>query len=482
MDDGELVTAVRRGDAKAVTRALEGGASPDAAAEDGLPVLCLAVAGYDTAVAAVLVEGGADQDRRLPDGTTPLLRAVDSGSPSLVAAVLGREPRLRLPEADRARLLAVTRDWCERGAEEVLRGRTNATGPATHVRVMDDEFDHVTELTLGGHRVRAGHAAILTDLEWAFRVLTPVDELVARAVGAGDRHHVAWSSVQSVFWQRRSRQTWSALTAYRHAPAREARLFVLDALNMSLLSWHQRPDSHEQEMTHLLLSWADEGEEDSEVLAELLYALSETMCSESAGVGLRFVGHGDPRVRARVAPLLLDRDAARPFLDVTARTALLTLAADRDPSVRAEAGSVLCLAHDRSDTVTAAVVKSLRDPEASVRGAVADTLANLRNCDGGCGVCAGPPGAVADALVALLDEEDFLTRLNAAYVLVRRDDPRVGEAIERMGPPPGPGFAIDHRLSALRTWQREHGEPSAPVALPPSSASAPGSGEASDLT
>ncbi|MGW3653134.1 hypothetical protein [Streptomyces sp. NPDC000878] len=61
---------------------LEKGADPDTADADALPVLCVAVAAYDEAVAEALVEGGADPDRVLPDGTTPLWRAVDGPSAS----------------------------------------------------------------------------------------------------------------------------------------------------------------------------------------------------------------------------------------------------------------------------------------------------------------------------------------------------------------------------------------------------------------
>ncbi|MYS06471.1 ankyrin repeat domain-containing protein, partial [Streptomyces sp. SID6041] len=109
-----MVAAVRRGDAAAVAGLLEAGAAPDTLADDGLPVLCLAVASRDAEVASALVEGGADPDRPLPDGSTPLVRAVDGGSRAVAAAVLGREPRLRLPEAERERLLALARRWYER--------------------------------------------------------------------------------------------------------------------------------------------------------------------------------------------------------------------------------------------------------------------------------------------------------------------------------------------------------------------------------
>lgn len=63
MDGAQLVAAVRRGDAGTVGALLEAGAAPDTVTADGLPVLCLAVAAYDTAVAYELVEGGADPAR-----------------------------------------------------------------------------------------------------------------------------------------------------------------------------------------------------------------------------------------------------------------------------------------------------------------------------------------------------------------------------------------------------------------------------------
>lgn len=259
MDDTQLVAAVRRGDADAVTALLEGGAVPDTVTDDGLPVLCLAVASYDVAVAEALVKGGADPDRKLPDGTTPLVRAVDGGSPAVVEAVLGREPRLRLSEAGREQLLALARHWYERSAEDELRGRTGGSGPVCQSLVMDDEYNDVAQLTLGGLTVRCGHGAILTDLEWAFRILTPVDELVVRAVARRDPDHVDWSSARWVLSERRSKETWSAVTAYRHNPDPEHRRFVLDVLRSYVLSPSSWRNSYEKETAELLVAWATEG-------------------------------------------------------------------------------------------------------------------------------------------------------------------------------------------------------------------------------
>ncbi|MFF9343845.1 hypothetical protein ACF1CG_29315 [Streptomyces sp. NPDC014773] len=70
---------------------------------------------------------------------------------------------------------------------------------------------------------------------------------------------------------------------------------------------------------------------------------------------------------------------------------------------------------------------------------------------------AGHPEEVADALAALLDEDDSETRLNAAFGLLRSNDPRTGEAIGRVGRPPHPAYEHDHRLSAFYEWEREEG-------------------------
>ncbi|MFI2908018.1 HEAT repeat domain-containing protein [Streptomyces sp. PDY-4] len=438
-----LVAAVGGGAAEAVTRLLEAGADPDTLADDGLPVLCRAVATYDVAVADALVEGGADPDRSLPDGTTPLVRAIDGGSPSVVTALLGREPRLRLPEAEREQLLARARRWYERGAEVELRDRTGTSEPAHRVRVMDDEYCHVTQLTLDGSTVRAGHGAILTDLEWAFRILPPVDELAARALAQGDPDHVDWSSVRWILSRRRSKETWSAVAAYRHAPAPLARLFALDVLWTFMWPEASWRNSYEKETEDLLVSWATDGEEAPEVLAELLRLLGDTDRPESAAIGLRYARHRDPRVRAKVPDLLVVWGNPSPLPGAEARTTLLELAADEDGNVRAAAGGALCSTCDGSPEVTNAVVALLRDPVAMVRAWMSETVTH----------CADRSADVADALYALLDEEDFPVRLNAAYALLRREDPRTAEAVERLGSLSRPGYEEDHRLSAIWSWE-----------------------------
>ncbi|MFJ5559955.1 HEAT repeat domain-containing protein [Streptomyces sp. NPDC093250] len=432
----ELATAVARGHAEAVARLLEAGADPDTLGDDGLPVLCRAVAGYDVAVASALVEGGADQDRKLPDGTTALIRAIDGGSPSLVTAVLGWEPRLRLPAAVRERLLGRARHWYE-------VDKTGAFGPVHRTRVMDDEYCHVTQLTLGGTTVRAGHGAILTHLEWAFHVLTPVDELAARALSQGDPDHVDWSSVRWALSQRESKQTWSAVSAYRHARGSLSRLFALDVLLAYVLGrWTWR-----EETADLLVTWAMEGEEDPEVLAELLRVLGETEHAEFVTVGLRYARHPDPRVRAKVPDLLAECGDTPASLTAETRAALFRLVADEDWHVRAMAGGALCRVRDRDSAVTDVIVALLSDPEAEVRAWVAEAVSHRGDRS----------PAVADALFALLDKEDDVsTRLNAVYGLIRREDPRIAEAVAHVGSDPYPDYVADHRLSAIWHWERHH--------------------------
>ncbi|MER7173093.1 HEAT repeat domain-containing protein [Streptomyces mesophilus] len=448
MSDSALVEAVRGGREEAVRALLASGADPDTLTEDGLPVLCAAVAAYDLGVARALIEGGADPDVALPDGTTPLLRAVDAGSPAMVEAALGRDPGLRLPAPVRESLLGRARAWHERGAEAELRRRTGALNPV-RAEVVEDEYDHVTQLSLAGHTVRAGHLAILTGLEWTFRILTPVDELVARAVSAGDPDDVTWTAARRVLGERRSRQTWSAVTAYRHDPDPLPRRFVVDVLRWYVFSQGSRRNSYDKEAAELLTAWVAEGEDDPEVLAAVLDVLSDTEHGELEDIGLGHADHPAAVVRARVPALLLDGGAAA---SPAARVASLALARDADPTVRAQAGWWLAVAHDGSTEVSAALVALLRDPDPQVRAFVAEYAAP----------CPDRTPAVADALADLVYEGELNSRLNAVHGLLLRDDPRTDEAVESLGPLTVPRVSEhDHRVSAIWSWRwkRDHPEP-----------------------
>ncbi|WP_245173244.1 HEAT repeat domain-containing protein [Streptomyces aureus] len=434
--DGRLRSAVQAGDAKSVRELLDGGANPDTVDANGLPVLCAAVAAYDEPVAEALVEGGADPDHVLPDGTTPLWRAVDGGSPAIFSAVLGGEPRLRLSESARERLLVLARGWCETGAAEELRRRAGVPNQARTVRVQDGEYDWVDQVSVGGLVVRAGHAAVLTSLEWAFRVLTPVDELIARAVEQPDDEHVCWSTVRWILAERRSFETWSAVVAHRHHPDRAHRRFVLAYLRARGL-FDSSPYYAKKE-NELLATWAAE-ETDSEVLAKVLDIFTEQEHPDHEAIGLRYAGHPDPRVRREVPYALSGAGGVR---TPAARAALITLMSDPDAGVRFMACTVGMPEADLLPEITRALLLLASGPATDMRGGVAAALA-------------GSPDrspAIADALVALLDDDDQIVRLEAAYGLVLRDDPRIAEAIERVGPL-GDGFEHDHRADALWRWR-----------------------------
>ncbi|MEV4561960.1 hypothetical protein AB0K51_33960 [Kitasatospora sp. NPDC049285] len=285
------------GDADTVRTCLEQGADPDTTGSDGLPVLCTAVADFDHLTAEVLVDGGADPDRELPDGSTPLLLAVGTGSPRLVSAVLGRDPRLRLPEASRRELLGLARYWHETGVVEELRRRTGAPESAAKRRIDEPDGDTADEFSLGGYTVRDGHGAILTHLEWAFGVFPPIDEVMARAVPHAQDGDSNWFAATYYLGQRRGPRIWSELTALRQHPDPLCRHFLARVI------WHRnlfvpvnRPPDLAQDVD-FLASWAQE-EPDGQVLAAILDVYTGHGQPEQEAIGLRYISHPDPRVRS----------------------------------------------------------------------------------------------------------------------------------------------------------------------------------------
>lgn len=228
-----LVEAVRRGDPDEVRALLDDGADPDTLAE-GLPVLCLAVAAYDTPVAEALLQGGADPLRPLPDGSTPLTRAVDGGSHLLTYALA--TSRIPLPAPARADMLARARRWAEAGAEAELRRVTGLTGPIERIRVEDDEIGWWSEqLTLGATTVRDEHRAILTSMEERYGIRTPFDELVDRALAHPDRGHVVWSDVVFTLGRRLDEETWQWTRDLLNHPGRLHRLLAAEILLFLIL-------------------------------------------------------------------------------------------------------------------------------------------------------------------------------------------------------------------------------------------------------
>ncbi|MEU0892898.1 HEAT repeat domain-containing protein [Streptomyces massasporeus] len=397
-----LVEAVRRKDPDEVRALLDDGADPDTLAE-GLPVLCLAVAAYDTDVADALLQAGADPQHPLPDGSTPLTRAVDGGSHLLTLALAtGRKP---LTAPARADMMARARRWAEAGAEAELRRVTGLTGPVERIRVEDDEIGWWCEqLTLGPVTVRDEHRAILTSMEVLYGIRTPFDDVVARALAHPDRDHVVWCDVASTLGRRLDEETWQWTRDLLNHPDRLHRLLAAEILLSLILGDPLKGGDPFWDRGRELVPWAEQ-EEDPEVLVALLNAMTHDSAPEIEAVGLSHLTHPDPRVRALV-PDTLERSRVRP----EGLAMVLTLAGDADSGVR----------------------------EAACRW-----LGHYR----------GSEPQVGDALVALTHDERQEIRIDAVSGLAYRDDPRCVEAEHRIGPR-DPDQPFDERLMDVSRYQR----------------------------
>ncbi|MFF9839796.1 HEAT repeat domain-containing protein [Streptomyces sp. NPDC013740] len=441
-----LVTAVTAGDAATVRACLEQGAAPDTPGSDGLPLLCTAVTEFDHLIAGILVEGGADQDRELPDGSTPVLRAVDTGSPALVGAVLGDSPGLRIPKASQRQLLDLARHWYETGAVEELRRRTGATGPAIKRRIDEADGDTLEEVSLGGLTVRAGHGAVLTHLEWRFGVLPPFAEVMARAVPHAEDGDSAWFAAAYHLGLRRGPRVWSELTALRRHPDPTHRRFLATVLwYRGFLVTVDRESDVAQDVD-FLASWAQD-EPDGHVLAGILDVYSGWGHPDQEAIGLRYTNHPDPRVRSEAAVCLSRERTAR---SDAATSALLRMASDPEPEVRAAVAQMFnprfTPDNQLAPAIRDALLLLLRDDALWVRRHAAAALALSED----------RTTPTLDALLALLDEEDKDLRLEAAFALALRDDPRAEQAYGRIGPLDS--FSEhDHRLFQLWRWRCRSG-------------------------
>ncbi|ANP55571.1 hypothetical protein J2Z21_006464 [Streptomyces griseochromogenes] len=409
-DGGRLVAAVRRGEAEPVRELLDAGADPDTLDDStGLPVLCSAIAAYDDPVAEALVEYGADPLRRLPDGTTPLLRAVDSGSLWLMWAVFPEV--VQRPGPAREELLDRARHWARTDPEAELRRRTGLPGPVERTRRDDEIGCWYESLALGGQTLYDGHLAILTTLEARLRLRTPFGELLARARAYPDRNHQTWTETVTALGKRLDDETWATAEDMSRDPDPLNRLFAADVLLSLIIGDPAGGGQPFLERARELVPWT-ERERDVEVLDVLLNALTWAEDLGTKGVGLRYLAHPDPRIRSWV-PELLDADADG--LSPQSLAALLDLA---------------------------------RDPDADVRARTCHWLEHHR----------GPEPEIGDALLELTRDERQRTRIHAVAGLAYRDDPRCVEAETRIGPIEPDLAEQEPPLLAVRYYRRRQEE------------------------
>ncbi|MFD7033302.1 HEAT repeat domain-containing protein [Streptomyces sp. NPDC059917] len=404
--------------------------------------LIAAVAAYDHEAAGALVAAGADPCRVLPDGTTPLLRAVEGGSPAMVSALLHADPGARWPEPERERLLGAARRWSEAGAEAELRRLTGARGPVG-VRAVEEEWADIEEFTLGGSTVRDGHLGVLTALERAFGIVTPLEELIDRAARYPDPCHAVWAESRTAVTLGPLVRSPDEVMAFREHPSPGHRRFVIDYLvsrdGCAVLGMDFITEEDWAQERRVLFAWAAT-EPDGGVLAAVLGALAGEVDPDTEVAALPHAAHPDPRVRREV-PQCMHRHGVP--LGPVARAALHVLAGDPDAGTRCAAAGVLSHARESTPRTREVLLGLLGDPEHAVRRATAKALAGSRHQD---------TEAVTRALLALLDEEDQLLRLEGAFGLALRDDPRTPEAYERVGPL-GPEFEHDYRADGLWRWK-----------------------------
>ena len=81
--DRALIAAAAKGDARAVQRLLEDGASVGAADEQGVTALIAAAYGNHIAVTRLLIEAGADVNLADSNGVSPLAHARRRGFPAM---------------------------------------------------------------------------------------------------------------------------------------------------------------------------------------------------------------------------------------------------------------------------------------------------------------------------------------------------------------------------------------------------------------
>ncbi|MFJ3727818.1 HEAT repeat domain-containing protein [Streptomyces sp. NPDC090045] len=395
--DTPLIAAARTDDAARVRALLEAGPYPaaevdreaeldlEALGADGLTALEIAAARGAYPVVDALRNHGARLDRQGPDGRTPLLRAVDAGSYAVASLLLNSSVPTWPTGPDGRTALELARHWHETGAEQELRRRTGATGPAELSRISDEEYVFTGLLRLGvaDAQVRTGHTAILCGLEAAHGMRTPFAELLARAEAEADLEGVTrWAAV-SVLYGQADRETWEEAAALRGHPLSSVRHFGAEVARCLALfdecdedgpcvDWPcvdgpcvDGPACLRVLTWDLFLAWAAD-EPSPEVLAVLLNGLSDCYpVGSGAAVADALLPH------ARHPSAAVRRAVAGAFIgcagEERVRPALLDFLRDADAVVRSQGCRALAERGDRSADLRKALLPLLGDPSVRIQ-------------------------------------------------------------------------------------------------------------------
>ncbi|MFG2382353.1 ankyrin repeat domain-containing protein [Streptomyces avermitilis] len=220
--DSPLCGAACGGHTEVVRALLAAGATADLEEEFGFRALTWAVQRGQVEIVTELLAAGAHPDRPGPTGEAPLVAAARRGSPGCVRALLAHGAGALAPALDEARR------WRALDVEAELRaGLEQMYGPGHEVvthRIPEDGGITVEvqlrtgERTVAANDQQTGHAAVVTLLEDALGIATPVPELAGRALRCGDPANDDWTEAVSVLVRRAGGETFTAATAWSRSP------------------------------------------------------------------------------------------------------------------------------------------------------------------------------------------------------------------------------------------------------------------------
>lgn len=304
-----------------------------------------------------LLDGGNEPAR---DDAELMLWAADYGAFEVING--------RLDEHTTKPMLRIARRWI--GADPVAELRRRLGDPGGVVRrgtVPVGDYAHVecVRVTAGDGRwaeTRTAHPAIVTYIEQRLGIAGSCDELMARALTAGDPDSINWSQAREAVADKPDTEAtlaWAATVLT--GPGRDARLFAAEVAHA--LSFV--PASCSGDVLALIRARLT-AEPDATVLDSLIGAYAEYHGRGCPPEIVAHAAHPDPQVRRRVAGelcyALMDPASVEAGAGV-----LATLGADPDPSVRATALRVL-RDHAYEQPATGRLIAARReDPDPGVR-------------------------------------------------------------------------------------------------------------------